>query len=347
MGSLGYRPQLDGIRALAIMPVVGLHAFGWPRNGSLGVDLFFVLSGFLITTLLLEERVATGTISFLSFYRRRAARLVPGLAVMLFAYAVATGGAHGWAVLSGATYSTNIVTVLAGGDAIPWSLAHLWSLAQEEQFYLVWPVVLVLLARVRSALFAWIIVLLTVGVILEKFILLATGAGETRIYFGPDTHADPILVGCLAGVLFVNDRVAVKIRFLGEFGLAAVVACVVLSQWTPLLTHISPLRTAFALASAILIYGVLESGAVTRLLGAAALVFVGRISYGLYLWHVPVLAATGAHADGGRPARAALAVCATFAVATTSFFLIEQPFRRRWRQRSSVRAVAVVVQPTA
>ena len=75
LGSLGYRPQLDGIRALAIMPVVGLHAFGWPRNGSLGVDLFFVLSGFLITTLLLEERVATGTISFLSFYHRRAARL--------------------------------------------------------------------------------------------------------------------------------------------------------------------------------------------------------------------------------------------------------------------------------
>ena len=101
MTKLGYRPALDGVRALAIAPVVTLHAFGWPRNESLGVEIFFVLSGFLITILLLEERVATGTISLLSFYRRRAVRLVPALVLMLAVYAIVAHGAHAWALSSG------------------------------------------------------------------------------------------------------------------------------------------------------------------------------------------------------------------------------------------------------
>jgi peptidoglycan/LPS O-acetylase OafA/YrhL len=345
VGELGYRPALDGIRALAIAPVVALHAFGWPQKGSLGVDLFFVLSGFLITTILLEERLKTGTISFANFYRRRAARLVPGLLVMLATYALVTGGAHGWAVLFGATYTANIASVI-NSDAIPWSLGHLWSLAQEEQFYLVWPALLLLVTRARFALLTPIIVLLTAGVIVEKFVLLATGAGETRIYYAPDTHADPILVGCLAGTLFVSGRVSVRSRLLGPLGLAAVVACVVVSQWSPLFTSISPLRTAFALACALLILGVLEADRVARLLSAKPFVFVGRISYSLYLWHVPILAAMTATAHDGRPARSAVAVLVIVLVATASFYLVEQPLRQRWRRRSPSRGLAVVVQPT-
>lgn len=346
MGKLGYRPALDGVRALAIAPVLTLHAFGWPQKGSLGVDLFFVLSGFLITTLLLEERLTTGTISFAGFYRRRAARLVPGLLVMLAAYALVSGGAHGWAVVSGATYTTNIVSAI-DSDAIPWSLGHLWSLAQEEQFYLVWPIVLLLVARVRSASLAWIILVLTAAVIVEKFVLLATGADESRIYYAPDTHADPILVGCLAGALFVNHHPAVRSRLLAPLALVAVIACVVLSQWLPVFTEISPLRTAFAVACALLIYGALERGPVGRLLSATPFVFVGRISYALYLWHVPILAALAATGYDGRPARSVLALCLTFVVATGSFYLVEQPLRKRWRRSSRRRALAPAVQPTA
>src|SRR3989442_14098879 len=133
MGSvrrLGYQPALDGVRGLAIGPVVALHAFGWPRQGSLGVDVFFVLSGFLITTLLLEERSDTGAISFSRFYRRRAARLLPGLLLLLAVYAAVTRGAHASALFFAATYTTNIAHLT--GHPGPYELGPLWSLAQED-----------------------------------------------------------------------------------------------------------------------------------------------------------------------------------------------------------------------
>jgi peptidoglycan/LPS O-acetylase OafA/YrhL len=345
VGQFGYRPALDGIRALAITPVIALHAFGWPHNGSLGVDLFFVLSGFLITTLLLEERLETGSIALMSFYRRRAARLVPGLLVMVVVFAVVSGGAHGFALLFAATYSANIVSVI-DSDVMPWSLGHLWSLAQEEQFYLVWPALLLLISRGRLAFLTRLIVLLIAAVVVEKFVLLAAGAGEARIYYAPDSHADPILVGCLAGVLFATGRARLKGRLGGPLALAAVIGCVLVSEWTPYLGAISPFRTAFALAAGLLILAVLEAGATARILGAVPLVFVGRISYGLYLWHVPILAGMAATAYDGRPARSVLAIGATFIVATTSFYLVEQPLRRRWRHSRPSRRLSAAVQPT-
>jgi peptidoglycan/LPS O-acetylase OafA/YrhL len=165
---LRYRPALDGVRALAIAPVVTMHAFGWPREGSLGVEIFFVLSGFLITTLLLEERGRTGAISLARFYRRRAARLVPGLVLMLAVYAIVTRGTHAWALLFALTYTSNIAT-LADPTAMPWSLGHLWSLAQEEQFYLLWPpLLLLLLTRIRPALLPKALALLIIAVVIEK-----------------------------------------------------------------------------------------------------------------------------------------------------------------------------------
>src|SRR5207244_10258571 len=136
---LGYRPSLDGIRGLAIASVVGFHAFGHPAGGYLGVDLFFVLSGFLITTLLLEERDEGGRVSLRAFYARRALRLLPGLVVMLATVvavvvvrAVANGDQHNLGrtlifAAAGIGYATNIV-LAASGNAAP-SLAHLWSLA--------------------------------------------------------------------------------------------------------------------------------------------------------------------------------------------------------------------------
>ena len=165
-----------------------------------GVEIFFVLSGFLIRTLLLEERVATGTISFTRFYRRRAARLVPGLVLMLAVYGIVTYGAHARALFFGLTYTSNIATVV-DANAMPWSLGHLWSLAQEEQFYLLWPPLLLLLARARTAFLPKALALLLLAVMLERLALVAHGSDIQRIYFAPDTHAEPILVGCLFGAL--------------------------------------------------------------------------------------------------------------------------------------------------
>jgi peptidoglycan/LPS O-acetylase OafA/YrhL len=342
VGQLGYRPALDGVRALAIAPVVGLHAFDWPRRGSLGVDLFFVLSGFLITTLLLEERFATGRISFSGFYRRRFARLFPALLVMLALFTLVTGGAHAWAVLAGATYTANFVNVV-DSDAMPFALGHLWSLAQEEQFYLVWPPLLVLLTRARKAILIPAIVVLIAVVVTEKIALLVFGAGLERIYFGPDTHADPILVGCLFGALFAR-RAPAQSRLLGPLTMAALLCLFALAQpeeWF-LLSAASPFRILFAFAAALLIVGLLTDGPVTRLLATKPFVFIGRISYSLYLWHVPILVAFAATASDDAPLRSALAIVATVLVATASFYGVERPLRRRFRRSRRVRTPDVL-----
>jgi peptidoglycan/LPS O-acetylase OafA/YrhL len=326
--TLGYRPGLDGIRALAIVPVVGLHAFGWPREGSLGVEIFFVLSGFLITTLLLEERAANGTIAFGRFYRRRAARLVPALLLMLAVYAIASRGAHAWAFLVAVTYSTNIANAV-DTSTVPWSLSHLWSLAQEEQFYLVWPPLLLLLTKMRASLLPKALGLLILGLFLEKFALVAAGASLERIYFAPDTHAEPILIGCLFGAQFRSWRPAPVV---GPFSLIAVLGGILAAQWTPFLIPLSPIRTAFFVACGFLVLAAAQGGLATTL-GRQPLVFVGRISYSLYLWHVPIVAALGAAAyEHHRPGRAVVAIGIAVAVATGSFFLVEQPAQRRFRE---------------
>jgi peptidoglycan/LPS O-acetylase OafA/YrhL len=329
VGKLGYRPALDGVRALAIAPVVGLHAFGWPA-GTLGVEIFFVLSGFLITTLLLEERVATGTISFARFYRRRAARLVPGLVLMLAVYAIVTQGAHARAILFGLTYTSNVAQVV-DADAIPWSLGHLWSLAQEEQFYLVWPPLLLLLTRLRTAFLPKALALLILGVMLEKLALVAQGSSIERIYFGPDTHSEPILIGCLFGALCSRWRPAAARGWGGPAALLIVVAAVVAGPWVWLLSPVSPFRTIFFFACGFLILSAAQGEVLLRVLGNHALTFLGRISYSLYLWHAPVLAAAGATVFDHRFGRSAAAVMVTVAVATASFYFVEQPLRRRWR----------------
>jgi peptidoglycan/LPS O-acetylase OafA/YrhL len=332
---LGYRPELDGVRALAIAPVVALHAFGWPSEGSLGVDLFFVLSGFLITVLLLEERSSTGTISLRLFWRRRTVRLAPALLLMLAIYAVATHGLHPWAILFGATYVSNIANATAPA-AIPWSLGHLWSLAQEEQFYLVWPLLLLGILKLRPQLLTRVLLALIAAALVEEISLIALGASWQRLYFGPDVHSQPILVGCLAGCVYVANGlprpIARHARLLGPLLAAAVLALIVLpSGWSPF-TATSPLRIGFALTSALLV--LVAATCAVRALSTGPAVFVGRISYSVYLWHVPILAAVAARPLGTSTGRTLMALALTLAVATASFHLVERPIRRRFARPS-------------
>ena len=347
MTKLGYRPALDGVRALAIAPVVTLHAFGWPRNGSLGVEMFFVLSGFLITSLLLEERDATGSISLFAFYRRRAARLVPGLVLMLAVYAIVAQGAHTWALVFGLTYTSNIAT-LVDANAMPWSLGHLWSLAQEEQFYLLWPpLLLLLLARLRPALLPRALGILVVALVIERLSLVAAGAGVQRIYFAPDTHAEPILIGCLFGALYSRWSPAAARSWGGPAALFAVVGSVLASQWTSLLSPLSPIRTVFFLVCGFLILAVAQGEVLVRPLGNRVMTFIGQISYSLYLWHVPVLAAAGATVFDHRPGRSVAAILVALAIASASFFYVEQPLRRRWRDPRPARTGTAPDSPPA
>jgi peptidoglycan/LPS O-acetylase OafA/YrhL len=283
-------------------------------------------------------------------------RLAPALLVMLGIYAVATRGLHPWPILFGATYVSNIANV-ADPAAIPWSLGHLWSLAQEEQFYLLWPLLLLGILKVRPHLLTRVLLALIAAALLEQLSLLAAGASWQRLYFGPDVHSQPILVGCLTGSLFVARGLPSPIArcawFIGPLLALAVVGMIVLpGGWSPFVAT-SPFRICFALTGALLVL-VAAAGAV-RPLSSPPTVFLGRISYSVYLWHVPILAVIAARPEGTSTARTVVAVVAALAVATASFQLVERPIRRRFARPSARRqfertpatpsAVAAAVRP--
>lgn len=333
-----------------MIAVVLLHAgFGWANWGFLGVDVFFVLSGFLITTLLLREWQSTGTISLRSFYWRRIARLFPALAVLLLAVTAwsLAGSATEWQTLRGVgaslLYVANWAIVLSPDHQIG-KLQHTWSLAIEEQFYLVWPFVLVLLLR-RGWLWQRLVVLTLSGAILSalwRASLWRMTLEPWRVYGGSDTRADGLLIGCALALLILNVPVLstrrVGYALLPVLGLAALG---VVGVWW---TAATPWEfwwysrggyavVALLSAVAVLLAATGSVPCLSRLLSVTPLVWAGRVSYGLYLWHYPILTAFGSPkllGDGERIVLIALAV----GVAVASWVLVEQPLQR-WARRTS------------
>jgi peptidoglycan/LPS O-acetylase OafA/YrhL len=217
--ALGYEPALDGVRGVAVLAVVGYHAAYLPRDGPLGVDIFFVLSGFLITTLLLQEWHENGSISLRLFFARRALRLFPALAVMLAVFVASnvalclsgylSRGYFHQSVKSaalGVFYVSNIARAWFSPDPMVPALGHLWSLAMEEQFYLLWPIALVVLLRsgARERTVLKVLALLLALVAVYRIGLTIAGRSDNRLFYAPDTHFDPILVGCLAGTCYTT-----------------------------------------------------------------------------------------------------------------------------------------------
>ncbi len=354
-----YQPSLDGLRAIAIAAVVLYHAtdFTFPATGQLGVDLFFVLSGFLITTLLLDEHRRAGAVSLASFYRRRAARLLPAMLVLLGVFSVVTsvvGDAREAVagVAAGLGYVMNHALAAGHAGALPDELEHLWSLSAEEQFYLVWPLLLLGFFRGRVGLAGWACATGIVLVQLRALDLLATGASTQRVEFGVDTRSVSILTGCLLALLLAARSGSVP-RIPQRLELVAPVLFValVVIDWKRSV-FAGPLLVA-ALCSAVLVVQALDrTSPVARALSLAPMVFLGRISYGLYLWHLPILAAFGVMGAGLTPV-AVPAVALAIAAATASYYLVELPLRRRW-SRPATRAEraaqpvpdgVVVVQP--
>lgn len=335
MRRLGYQPALDGIRGLAVLAVMGAHASvpGTLLGGFVGVELFFVLSGFLITNLLVEEHRLTGTISLRAFYVRRCRRLLPALGLFLVAMSFVAVVIHPVSsgpmlrgIASSATYLTNIARTQSV-DLGP--LNHLWSLAVEEHFYIVWPAVLalVLWRRGERAALAVAVAGIVASSLLRELLLKA---GWDRVYNGSDTRASGLLVGCCAA-LVLADRPAVR------HAQAAVVAGGLLLVWStagygPALTD--PFRGGLALidlASALMLVGLVSTrDRTTACLSWRPLVHVGRLSYGLYLWHVPVLASLGAlNGHRLRAPHAALGFALSFGAAEVSMRLVESRFRAR------------------
>jgi peptidoglycan/LPS O-acetylase OafA/YrhL len=347
--SFRYRPEIDGLRAVAIVPVVLFHA-GVPgfAGGFVGVDVFFVISGFLITRLLLDEVQAGGRIGFAAFYARRVRRLLPALATVVVAVLVAgiviLSAAIERPALSHAAMSTMaFVSNLyfwrsqAGYFAPPtdWMpLLNMWTLSVEEQFYLVWPAALALTAvaarRMRRPTPAALALVLGVAVAVSFALFVwGTRARPAAAYYLPVTRAWEFALGGL--LVLAQARIEGARRFavlLAPAGLALIVFAVV--RW-----HGGPIRYAAvpaAFGAAAVIAGILAlpKSRSARLLRLPPSVVIGKLSYSWYLWHWPLLA-YGRVLDIGHDSlvRNLLLVVVALGLAALTFRFIEDPIRRR------------------
>jgi len=347
---LGHQPALDGMRGLAVLAVMGVHA-GLLGGGFLGVDVFFVLSGFLITSLLAEEHATTGRISFAAFYRRRALRLLPALSLVLafcLAYALtvappAQAAVNLRGVASSLAYVSNFQIAAHGTYALG-LLGHTWSLSVEEQFYIVWPALLLgLLAwiGVRGALAVCVAGI--VGGTAVRTALWLHGAGPDAIFVGSLTHGDGLLMGSalalarIGGVRAPWGRGGVHVT--GAAGAAALVAMMVLFG-----SHADMLPwgyTAAALASAAVLAWAIHTGG--RVLCWRPLRTAGRYSYAMYLWNPIAIAVVALPWHGAAPSgflQFCLAGTLTVAIAAASYRYVERPCLR-WRPtRKPVAAAA-------
>lgn len=345
-------PAIDGLRAVAVLAVVAFHLNALP-GGFLGVDLFFVVSGFVITSMLIFERSATGRVNVRQFWWRRVKRLLPAVlavlvVVQLWLHALAPVGLD--TVVNGQSLTallnfTNWYNIFAdfsywdaAGDASP--LNHLWSLAIEEQFYLLFPLFLVFLRSRRS-----IGIAAAVGIAASVSLMCTVGSEWTfdRLYQGTDIRVVALLAGVLLATVTVRPHSsASERRFVvrGRTGrvlvalLAGATVALMATMWiaTPLNEQIfqGPLLVATALEVLLLALVVIDPrGLLTRLLQLKALVFIGKRSYALYLWHWPVIVIVSETHTGLAGSDLAMArILAITGLTLLSYAVIENPIRR-------------------
>ena len=380
----GYLPALDGLRAVAVAAVVAYHLGELP-GGFLGVDVFFAISGFLITRLLLAEHASSGAIALRSFWARRFRRLLPALLVVVVAVMV---GSRAWLpawrlgdirtdALAAIAYVANWRFVVSGqsyfqSGVVPSPLRHTWSLSIEEQYYLVWPLVVVGLARARRVPLRRIVAMASLAGAVASGAWMAVAAGQgrdlSRIYYGTDTRAFALFAGAWLATWWHPMRPrpgSGAARFerlgavVGAFAVVPVLVLFAVAATDEAGTYRGTFQ-AMALLSVLLVAGAATGlGPLNRVLASRPLVWVGRRSYGIYLWSWPVqvFAAEGFGSDG--IALDAVVVSAAVTLAALSHWLVEEPIRagrrpaglpalaepspRRLRPALSFGAVGVVV----
>jgi len=357
---LGYRRSLDGLRGVAILLVVANHG-GLLRDGYgfIGVNTFFVLSGFLITSLLILEQEAHGSVKLSFFYLRRALRLLPALLAMLAAfliYALATMSGRElvntlheefWALF----YFTNWAKILQLGPSL--QMAHTWSLSLEEQFYFCWPWLLLFLLRrnSRPSLLCWVIL----GVTRSEAIRVFLFTGNFRLAYdqldrlitGLDTRADSLLLGAAVAVAATSNLLplgSISRRLIALFSVLSVLGLAGLGLFrmlSPGMVYAGWLAASVCAAVLIVQLIVNTAGPINRLLEMTTLVYVGRISYSLYVWHFPIAKILDryklAPPDHYWPYWTAI-----FPAALASYYLIERPclrLKRRFQRTEPARPI--------
>jgi peptidoglycan/LPS O-acetylase OafA/YrhL len=372
-----YMPGLDGLRAIAVAAVVAYHLeLVWAQGGLLGVGVFFTLSGYLITDILLAQ-LQRGSLRLTRFWLARARRLLPALFLMLAVVAtwVAVAGPaqppqFGRAIAASALYVGNWQLVFQHvsyfarfGPLSP--MSHLWSLGVEEQFYLIWPLLLLLGVRVVSdgsspsglrPRLAIVTLIIAAASAAEMALLYRPSLDPSRVYFGTDTRAFELLVGAALAMVWPSARlrtdIAANARLaldcLGGVGLIAIGLLIWrTNEYSPFLYRGGFLLLSLATTCVV---GVLVHPAcrLGRALGFTPLRWIGTRSYGIYLWSTPIIAlTTPAGAHGSDLARALLQVLAIVCVAAASWRFLEQPVRHGAVERLWARLSAAGWRPQA
>lgn len=336
---LGRRPELDGLRAVAVLIVILSHVGLIGRVGGFGVELFFVLSGFLIATLLFEEHDEGGGVRLSHFYARRAIRLAPAMILTLgavLALAMVSSPAVRTKTLQEVGWTAaQLSDVARAWDLHPMNiLGHTWSLSVEEQFYAVIPVLLVVVlgrAPAASARVVWLFGGLIAAVVAWRTVLSLSGASAERIYNGPDTRCDQLLAGCLLAALAWRGNATFSASNLNRWRIAAAVSLVgVVAGYTLMQTGSvasNVLRYPINTIAGVCVIGYLlcrPQSVDGSLLRRPTMVSIGRISYGLYLFHVPIMQFISKRGYP-LPIHAGLTIAAAFAVALASWYLVERP----------------------
>jgi len=373
--SMGYRPELDGLRALSVLAVIAYHAnLSWIPGGFLGVEVFFVVSGYLITTLMIEERAKTGSVSLHSFWLRRARRLLPALFVMLTALAIAVATfATLYApdfrrdVLPSLLYVSNwwqiyfVETPYFAPTDLP-VLRHLWSLAVEEQWYLLWPLAFIALRRTSARTSAIVVTAISVAVMIGTAIAWLPDSEQRTnfLYLSTPTRASGLLLG--AALAFVwrpwasshsRSRLRNALADIAAVTGIAVIAIAMATQHVEDRPLYMGWLAATTVASVVIIAVIVRpsGSAVGWLMRIPVLAAVGRRSYGLYLWHWPIFVIAEAR---GSATRLAIALALTVVLNELTYVLVEMPARKGaigswWSQRqewSAVRTTSTVLAST-
>jgi peptidoglycan/LPS O-acetylase OafA/YrhL len=342
-----YRPDVDGLRALAVLAVIAFHGFPeYVAGGFVGVDVFFVISGFLISGIILDEN-RLGVFSLRSFYARRIRRIFPALLLVLVVSLVA-----GWWLLlpadmvrlgkqlaASAAFVSNFYLWFQSGyfspDARTFPLLHLWSLGVEEQFYIVWPLIIIGLRRKPN----WIIFAIVLIGVSSFYLNVALIDNHEADFYSPVTRAWELMLGASLAWLRRRDEMALPSRRSADI---ATIAGLILILGSALLfdqqsSYPGWLALVPTIGASLILWGGANSGVASSILSARALVFVGLISYPLYLWHWPLLVFSAAFKFAPlTQLEVGLVVAVSFILAWLTYELVESKFRAGRPNRAKI-----------